>query len=398
MSSRQKGTKVQSRSTMTSETGSRRRRGAAKEAAKEEPCRGLIPALPDELALLCLARVPRAQHAVLSAVCRSWRKLLQGRVLYDIRQELNLTEEWLFLWTQDLARANVWHGYDPQSNRWFALPPLPNEQRTAGNSASAVVDGKLFVVGGQLDNGNACSCVSYFDMQLYCWKSAAPLNIPRAKCMAGVINNQLYVVGGFTERDQDAGPTAEAYNPKSNQWRLISSMKISMELYDSAVLDNKFYVVNSSSENLVGLVYDPKLDEWVYMAHGLNTGWQSKTAAMNGKLYAVGDSHSLEGKNEISVYNGKKDSWETIKGVLEDSAPVLAWGPELVSLGGRLCIVGTGLQPRIGTSRAAVAVVEVTDSKTDSKSSASLQFYEDITGKIQFADPLPRGACQVLAL
>ena len=80
------------------------------------------------------------------------------------------------------------------------------------------------------------------------------------------------MVGGFTERDQDAGPTAEAYNPKTNQWRLISPMKISMELYDSAVLDNKFFVVNSSSENLVGLVYDPKVDEWVYMAHGLNTG------------------------------------------------------------------------------------------------------------------------------
>jgi hypothetical protein len=84
--------------------------------------------------------------------------------------------------------------------------------------------------------------------------------------------------------------------------------------------------------------------------------------------------------------------------VLEDSAPVLAWGLELVSLGGRLCIVGTGLQPRIGTSWAAVAIVEVNDSKTDSKSSALLQYYEDITGKIQFADPLPRDACQVLAL
>jgi len=84
-----------------------------------------------------------------------------------------------------MARANVWHGYDPKSNRWFALPPLPNEQRTAANSASAVVDGKLFVVGGQLDNGNACNCVSYFDMQIYCWKSATPLSIPRAKCMAG---------------------------------------------------------------------------------------------------------------------------------------------------------------------------------------------------------------------
>lgn len=120
---------------------------------------------------------------------------------------------------------------------------------------------------------------------------------------------------------------------------------------------------------------------------------------MNGRLYAVGDSHSLEGKNEISVYNERKDAWETIKGVLEDSAPVLAWGPELVSLGGKLCIVGTGLQPRIGATRAAVAVVEVSDSKTEpAKPSASLKFYEDITLKIRFSDPLPRGACQVLAL
>ena len=61
-------------------------------------------------------------------------------------------------------------------------------------------------------------------------------------------------------------------------------MKISMELYDSAVLDNKFYVVNSSSENLVGLVYDPKQDEWVYMAHGLNTGDGTHTAFRHNPL------------------------------------------------------------------------------------------------------------------
>jgi hypothetical protein len=86
---------------MPTETGSRRRRGKEEQCkSKEEPCKDLIPALPDELALLCLARVPRAQHAVLSAVCRSWRRLLQTRVLYDIRQELCVTEEWLFLWTQ----------------------------------------------------------------------------------------------------------------------------------------------------------------------------------------------------------------------------------------------------------------------------------------------------------
>lgn len=366
-----------------------RRRGVKRKIEeKENKC--LIPQLPNEIALLCLARVPRAHHHVLSAVCRSWWQLLHDKVYSDVRQELSLAEEWLFLWTQDAFRCNVWHGFDPTSNKWFELPPLPNEHRTAGSSASAVVDGKLFVIGGQLiSSGNACNFVSYFDMRHYCWKTAANLNIARAKCMAGVINGQLYVVGGFTERDQNAGATAEAYDPATNQWRLISSMKIPMELYDSAVLAGKFYVVNSSSENLVGLVYDPQKDEWVDMANGLNTGWQSKTAALNGKLYAVGDSHSTEGKNEISVYNASKDIWESIKGVLDDSAPVLSWGPELVSLGGRLCIVGTG-------SRAAVAMVEITE--TAKSTVANLTFYDDITRKIQFTDPLPRGACQVLAL
>ncbi|KAL2645070.1 hypothetical protein R1flu_012657 [Riccia fluitans] len=355
----------------------------------EEPRDELIPFLPDEIALLCLARVPRASHHVLSAVCRSWYDLLHDKVFYDVRQELALVEEWLFLWTQDADKCNVWHGFDPKTTRWFELPPLPNEHRTACSSASAVVDGKLFVIGGQLSSDSACNFVSYFDMRHYCWKMAAPLSIARAKCMAGVIGNQLYVVGGFTERDQNAGATAEAYDPVTNKWRSISSMKIPMELYDSAVLGEKFYVVNSSSENLVGLVYDPQKDEWMDMANGLNTGWQSKTAALNGKLYAVGDSHSSEGKNEISVYNAAKDVWESIKGVLDDSAPVLSWGPELVSLGGRLCIVGT-------SSRAAVAMVEINEAAKPCV--ASLTFYDDITKKIQFAEPLPRGACQVLAL
>lgn len=52
----------------------------------------------------------------------------------------------------------------------------------------------------------------------------------------------------------------------------------------------------------------------------------------------------------------------------------------LWDLGGKLSIVGTGLQPWIGATRAAVAVVEVSDSKSEpAKSSASLKFYQDLT-------------------
>ncbi|GJP32559.1 hypothetical protein CLOM_g17182 [Closterium sp. NIES-68] len=79
----------------------------------------LIPDLPDDVALSCLARVPRGVYGSLKLVCRSWRAAIEGSELYTQRSQLGATESWLHL--IPLRSAN-WFAFSPVLSRWFALP------------------------------------------------------------------------------------------------------------------------------------------------------------------------------------------------------------------------------------------------------------------------------------
>ncbi|CAI5486194.1 unnamed protein product [Closterium sp. Naga37s-1] len=79
----------------------------------------LIPGLPDDVALSCLARVPRGLYGSLKLVCRSWRAAIEGSELYTQRSHLGATESWLHLIP---LRSPLWFAYSPVLSRWFILP------------------------------------------------------------------------------------------------------------------------------------------------------------------------------------------------------------------------------------------------------------------------------------
>ncbi|CAM0946243.1 unnamed protein product [Alopecurus aequalis] len=61
----------------------------------------LLPGLPDDLAIACLIRVPRAEHWKLGLVCRRWLRLLAGNYFYGLRRRHGLTEQWLYAFKCD---------------------------------------------------------------------------------------------------------------------------------------------------------------------------------------------------------------------------------------------------------------------------------------------------------
>ncbi|CAI5493225.1 unnamed protein product [Closterium sp. Naga37s-1] len=79
----------------------------------------LLPGLPDDVALSCLARVPRGLYGSLKLVCRSWHAAIEGSELYTQRSNLGATESWLHLIP---LRSSHWFAYSPVLSRWFALP------------------------------------------------------------------------------------------------------------------------------------------------------------------------------------------------------------------------------------------------------------------------------------
>jgi hypothetical protein len=57
----------------------------------------LIHGLPDEIALLCLARVPRQYHNALMCVSRGWKALLCSDEWRSYRKRNNLDESWIYV-------------------------------------------------------------------------------------------------------------------------------------------------------------------------------------------------------------------------------------------------------------------------------------------------------------
>ena len=52
----------------------------------------LICGLPDDIALICLARVPRKYHALLRCVSKRWRDLVSSEEWHAYRQKHKLDE------------------------------------------------------------------------------------------------------------------------------------------------------------------------------------------------------------------------------------------------------------------------------------------------------------------
>ncbi|XP_077231497.1 F-box/kelch-repeat protein At5g38670-like [Tasmannia lanceolata] len=121
---------------------------------EEEVEETLLPNLPNEIAVECIARVPRPFHPNLSLVSRSWRSLLRSPLFYSIRSHLNCTQQFLYFSVR---------------SRWKAGPMM-----TARRSShfSVVVNGKIYVVGGCCSDD---SWVEVFDPVHGSW---APLHCP----------------------------------------------------------------------------------------------------------------------------------------------------------------------------------------------------------------------------
>ena len=88
--------------------------------------------------------------------------------------------------------------YDPACDTWEPLEDLPTP-RSGG--ASAVLDGKLYVLGGQLPGNTVYKTVSRVDPATGHWEALADMPIELTGHRAVTVNGAIYVMGGFVTRN-----------------------------------------------------------------------------------------------------------------------------------------------------------------------------------------------------
>ncbi|MQL80162.1 hypothetical protein Taro_012600 [Colocasia esculenta] len=298
----------------------------------------LLPGLPDDLAIACLIRVPRADHRNLRLVCRRWNRLLAGNFFYSLRKKGGLTEEWVYVMKRDRDGKISWHAFDPTYQIWQPLPPLPLEYSETLGFGCAVLNGcYLYLFGGKDPLRGSMRRVVFYNVRTNRWHRA-PDMLRKRHCFGScVINNCLYVAGGECEGYPRTLRSAEVYDPNRNRWTLIADMSTSMVPFIGVVNEGKWFLKGlGSHRQVMSEVYVPATNTWSPISEGMATGWRNPSVSLNGQLYAP----DCKDGCRIRVYDAASDSWNTfLDSKLHLGSSYALEAAALLPLNGKLCII-----------------------------------------------------------
>ncbi|XP_021736638.1 F-box/kelch-repeat protein SKIP6-like [Chenopodium quinoa] len=306
----------------------------------------LIPALSNDVALQCLARVPRSHHPFLSLVSKSWRSILRSPLFHATRCALNTTQSFLFI------NLRIFNSKDSSfSFRWYSLDPSTFFPKTQINhiprtlipinpspshpiGASFVSLGRhLYVIGGSI-NDIPSPNLWVLDCLSNKWEMGPKMRVGREFAASGVIDGKIYVLGGCVVDNWARSMNwAEVFDPISGLWKPVRSPIEVKEkwMHASAVVDGRLYAMADRG----GVIFDPGLEEWGLVSTELDLGWRGRAAVVDGVLYC----YDYLGK--IRGFDVGENEWKELKGV-DNSLPKFLCGATMANVGGRLFVVWEG--------------------------------------------------------
>ncbi len=190
--------------------------------------------------------------------------------------------------------------YDTGTDTWVKKRNMPILR---DGFTTAVVDGKIYVIGGRvldkkLGDGEATGLVEVYDPLTNRWEKRADMPTERGQTDAVVVGGKIYVLGGYTWRWVPGLPerfvkSIEEYNPKTDKWRQLPDMPMFKGWFETVAVDNEVYTIGGMRlENelkYIGNVdiYDPTVNTWrkIEPMTSLKT---TMTVVVNGTIYALG--------------------------------------------------------------------------------------------------------------
>ncbi|XAR73291.1 hypothetical protein NMG60_11007211 [Bertholletia excelsa] len=295
----------------------------------------LIPDLPDDVALQCIARVPRSHHPSISLVSKSWQSTVRSPLLYITRSLLSCTQHFLCLNVR-VNSSFTWYLLDPNPsspNKLRTLSPLPPISSQPIGSAYAVLGSKIYVIGGAI-NEIPSNCMWVFDCRFNKWEMGPRMRVGREFAAAGTVNGKIYVMGGCQVDNWARSVNwAEVFDPVSGSWTAVPSPIEARDkwMHASAVIHEKIYAMADRG----GVVYDALGGKWGVVSKRLDMGWRGRAAVVDGVLY------SYDFLGRIRGYDVEEDVWKELKGVGK-GLPKFLCGATMANVGGRLFVVWEG--------------------------------------------------------
>lgn len=253
------------------------------------------------------------------------------------------------------AKAQVFGVWQEKANMPTALKEISN--------ATAVLDGKIYVVGGVETDGSISNKFQRYDPQTNQWATLAPYPIPIWRATATSVNGRIYVFGGY----QIIGPfpfdptdRVFEYNPQSDNWNEKQAMP---EVKGSAAAVNligQIHVIGGANSNALNShhIFDPISNQWFLLNSTLSQARSGLTAnVINGKIYAVGgyflSTSGVEPINSMEVYDPANTFW-----TFQEDMPIARLGLSSAVINEELFVFGGAINTSVPTRTLAYSPAE----------------------------------------
>ena len=192
------------------------------------------------------------------------------------------------------------------ANEWRVISELPTQRKWF---STAVVDGKIYLIGGTLfenerDGPFGMSLMEVYDPQTNTWQRLADMPTARSGTKAAVVDGKIYVLAGYVGKDHKGAKDlkrVEMYDPQTDTWVRKQDMSLRRGSFGIGVVAGKIYAIGGTvhpgdrkpeDPRRVDLVevYNPATDTWAKRAKMPTRRKSVRTAVIRDTLYAIGGS------------------------------------------------------------------------------------------------------------
>ena len=125
--------------------------------------------------------------------------------------------------------------------------------------ACAEVNGLVYAVGGYGANGDSLSCAEVYDPDTNKWTPIESLRRPRWGCFACGFEGKLYVMGGRSNFTIGNSKFVDVYNPEKHDWCEMKNGCVMVTAH--AVLGKKLFCMEWKNQRKLA-IFNPEDNSW----------------------------------------------------------------------------------------------------------------------------------------
>ena len=177
---------------------------------------------------------------------------------------------------------------------WKKKADIPTARCQA---AGAVVNNLVYVFGGW-DGRKALATLEVYNPSVDKWEKKADMPTIRRQQIAAAVDGKIYLIGGASQKERRGRNldftlrTVEVYDPIADAWEQKADMPTPRNSMGGAVLDGKIYTMSgdfatSGNASKFFEIYDPATDTWAKGPETIERRFCTTAAAVNGKIYLM---------------------------------------------------------------------------------------------------------------